>query len=79
METDEAKFQRMLACIRNSPSTPPSHLSEDSKVLYLAAKETLNCENVLRAQQYLYCKHPMSFMIRPVFDAVFESIMTQLY
>ena len=71
----EARFEEIIRTIdKDWPATPPKRLSSENKLMYLAAKDALRCKNILEAQKYLFCEHPASFMVRPVFEMLHEAL-----
>ena len=69
-------FEKMQQHIRSWPSDPPDAVKQnpDLLLLYRAAKEAADSPCIVEAQKHLYCKHAMSFMLRPVFDTVFGAV-----
>lgn len=54
-------------------------MTDESKLFYRAGKEALSTTHILDAQKYLYCNHTASWILRPIFDALFDSISQQIY
>ena len=72
--TDEARFDAMQAAVAAWPATPPPSLGDDARRFYLAGKDALRSEHILSVQRHRYCAHPMSFVLRPIFDTTFEMV-----
>ncbi len=71
----ETRFEEIRRTIdKDWPQTPPTRLSPDNKLVYLAAKDALRCPNIMEAQRHLFCDHPMSFMVRPVIEMLYDAL-----
>lgn len=72
---DSERFDELMRVVSEVwPKQPPTRLSQESRMLFLAIKEALSCPNIVAAQRHLFCEHAAAFMIRPVFEMLFESL-----
>lgn len=78
MTEEERNFHAMMERMKEWPVTPPAHLSQESRLMYLAAKEVLTSQHVLAAQRHMYCTHSMAFVLRPIFDTIFNMIQNEV-
>lgn len=76
--TDEARFDAMHAAVTAWPVTPPASLGDDARRFYLAGKDAIQSDHIVNAHRHLYCVHPMSFVLRPIFDAIFHMVNGQV-
>ena len=64
--------------IRAWPDAPPPRLTGECRLMYLASKDALRSDHIVELQRHLYCTHPMAFVLRPVFDMLFDCVISAL-
>ena len=60
--------------LASSETCAHAAVGDDARRFYLAGKDALRSEHILSVQRHLYCAHPMSFVLRPIFDTTFEMV-----